>query len=209
MKPPRPIRGLIWQSRLLLRIASLVAPKAKRQEWLAKWDAEIWHWAHFLYESGRLTPASRFEVAKHLWGAFSDAAWLRFNRERVLTLWRNVPRTPRFCLTTIGLVLLITIAVSGFAPAVRAYFSSLPYRSPETLADLSFNGNFAHYHSDTLFLSASRWAQDSKTAEAISAYAWKTTGIAVGDRHIPVVSACVSPNFFAVLGTSAGMGRVW
>ena len=209
MQPPRPIRGLIWQSRLLLRIASLVVPKAKRNEWYAEWDAEIWHWAHFLYESGRLTPASRFEVAKHLWGAFSDAAWLRFNREKVLALWRNVPRTPRFCLTTIGLVLLITVAVSGFAPAVRAYFSSLPYRSPDTLADLSFSGNFAHYHSDTLFLSASRWAQESKTAEAISAYSWKTTAISAGDRHVPVVSACVSPNFFEVLGTNAGMGKLF
>jgi MacB-like periplasmic core domain len=209
MKPPRPIRGLIWQSRWLLHLASLLVPRARRKEWYAEWDAEIWHWAHFLYESGRLNHATRFEVVKHLWGAFSDAAWLRFNREKVLLLWRNVPRTSRFCLIAIGLVLVITIAASGFAPTVRWYFSSLPYKSPERLADLSFSGNFVHYHSDTLFLSASRWAQASKTAEAISAYSWQSAAISAGSRRVAVMSARVSPNFFEVLGINAGLGRLF
>lgn len=209
MNPPRPIRGLIRQSSWLLRIASLLVPKEQRKGWYEEWSAEVWHWAHFLHESGRLSRAARFELAKYVWGAFSDAAWLRFDREKVLLLRRNVPRTPRFCLMAIGIVLLIAVVASGFAPTIRGYLAPLPYQSPERLADLSFSGSFVHYHSDTLFLTASRWAQDSRTAEAIAAYSWQAGQIDTGNRRVPVVGARVSPNFFQVLGVGAGMGRLF
>ena len=54
MKPPSPIRGLLWQSSMLLRTASLLVPQAQREEWYKEWHAEVWHWIHFLHESGRV-----------------------------------------------------------------------------------------------------------------------------------------------------------
>jgi hypothetical protein len=39
MKPPRPIRGLLRQSFWLLRIASLLVPRAQRKEWYQEWQA--------------------------------------------------------------------------------------------------------------------------------------------------------------------------
>jgi hypothetical protein len=209
MKPPNPIRGLLRQSFWLLRIASLLVPRAQRKEWYQEWQAEVWHWTHFLLESGRLNQASRMELARHLWGAFSDAAWLRFDREKVLTLRRQLPRTPRFCLTAIALVLLIVVVGTGFAPTIRWCFSSLPYKSPERLADLSFSGTFIHYHSDTLFLTVKAWEKQSRTAEAISAYSWQPAALSTPGQRLTVVSARVSPDFFDVLGINPGMGRLF
>lgn len=209
MKPPRPIRGILWQSSWLLRIASLLAPKAQRKDWYEEWYAEIWHWAHFLHESGRLNPASRLEMAKYLWGAFSDAAWLRFDREKVFTRRREVSRTPRFCLSALGALLLMVIVATGFAPTIRWCFSSLPYKSADRLADLSFNGNFVHYHSDTLFLTVNQWSKKSRTAEAVSAYSWQPATLSTAHERMEVTSARVSPDFFDVLGVGAGRGRLF
>jgi hypothetical protein len=80
VKPAPSIRGLIWQCTFLLRAASLLVPQPQRADWYREWHAEIWHWAHFLNESGRLTPHSKLELIRHCWGAFADAAWHRFDQ---------------------------------------------------------------------------------------------------------------------------------
>src|SRR5215469_8742065 len=163
MEASRPIRGLIGLSSGVLWIASLLVPKAQRKAWLEKERAEVWHWLHFLHETGRLNSASKREIARHLWNSFSDALWLRFNRDKVLRLAREVPRTPRFCLMSLAVLLVVVVMASGFAPTIRGAFSSLPYSAPDRLMQLSFNSRFVHYPSDTLFIIAARWPQQSKT----------------------------------------------
>lgn len=209
MESPRPIRGLLWQSRMLLRAASLLVPKAQRKEWFEEWNGEIWHWIHFLHESGRLSPASKLELAKHLWGAFNDAAWKRWNREHVLRLIHERPRNPRFCIYSIAILLLIVIIGSGFAPTIRVSLSPLPFHEPDRLAELSFHGSFIHYHADHLFRTVRQWSTDSKTAEAIAGYSWDDTSISSYRGALPVITARVSPNFFDVLGNGAVAGRLF
>jgi hypothetical protein len=209
METSRAVRGLIRQSEWLLRIASLLVPKNQRKTWYEKWRTEVWHWAHFLHESGRLNPTTRVELAKHVCGAFKDAVWLRFDRVKVLKLVNERPRTPQFCLLAIAGFFLIAVIGSGFAPTVRSSLSPPPYRAPERLAHLSFNNNFVHYHLDSLFLAVSRWATQSKTAEAVAAYSWEGGTVAAARGPVDVISARVSPDFFEVLGVNAGMGRLF
>ncbi|HLJ28820.1 MAG TPA: ABC transporter permease [Candidatus Angelobacter sp.] len=209
METSRPIRSLIRQSGWLLRIASLLVPKDRRKAWHEKWSADVWHWAHFLHESGRLNSATRLDLTKHVCGAFREAFWLRFDRDKVLKLVRDVPRTPRFCLLTIAGFFLIAVIGSGFAPTVRSSLSPLPYRAPERLAHFSFNNNFIRYHLDSLFLAVSRWAEQSKTAEAVAGYSWESSTVSAAGGPVEVISARVSPDFFDVLGIGAGMGRLF
>lgn len=209
MEASRPIRGLIRVSSGVLWIASLLAPRARRKEWLEKRRAEMWHWIHFLHESGRLNYSTKREIARHLWRSFSDALWVRFNRDKAVRLSREVPRAPRFCLISLAAVLMIVVIASGFAPTIRGAFSRLPYKSPDRLAQLSFTGHFTHYPSDALFLTTARWMQQSKTAEALSAYSWAQAKMVTALGREELISARVSPDFFDVLGVSAEMGRVF
>src|SRR5215469_13516898 len=202
MKASRPIRGLIWRSWAVLRMASLLAPKARRKEWFEKQRTEAWHWIHFLYESGRLNATTKREIGKHLWGSFSAALWLRFSRDKVLRLSRELPRTPRFCLIGLAVILMVVVIVSGFAPTIRGAFSSLPYKAPDRVAQFSFNSRFVPYPSDTLFLTSSHWSQQSKTAESLSAYAWEQAKMRTALGREELIVARVAPNFFDVLGVN-------
>ena len=209
MEVSRPIRGLLRLSSGMLWIASLLAPKTQRKAWLEKQRAEIWHWVHFLHESGRLNSASKREIARHLGNSFSDALWLRFNRDKVLRLAREVPRAPRSCLAGLAVLLIVVVMASGFAPTIRGAFSRLPYNTPDRLMQLSFNGPFVHYPSDTLFLTAARWSQQSKTAESLSAYSWEPARMVTTLGREELASARVAPNFFDVMGVNAELGHVF
>jgi hypothetical protein len=209
MEASNPIRGLIRHSRWLLWIASLLVPKHQRKAWYEAWCAKVWHWAHFLYESGRLNARTRLELANHVRSAFGDAVWLRFDRDKVLKVVRERPRTPRFCLLAIATFFLLAVISSGFAPTIRSSFSRLPYNAPDRLAHLSFTNNYIRFHLDSLFLAVSRWAEQSKTAEAVSAYSWEPATVGAARDPVEVISARVSPDFFDTLGVGAGKGRLF
>jgi hypothetical protein len=209
MQASRPVRGLIRQLRWLLFIASIIVPKKQRKGWYERWSTDVWHWAHFLHESGRLNMTTRLELIRHAWSAFGDAFWQKFNRDKVMKLLRESPRTPRFCLLAISTLFFVAWIATGFAPTIRSSFSRLPYKDPERLAHLSFNNNFIRIKSDSLFLAASRWATQTKTAEAVSAYSWESAEIGTAGGPIEVISARVSPDFFDTLGVGAGMGRLF
>ena len=93
MQPDPKIRGLMWQCTAILRIASLLVPKPARAAWYQEWYGEIWHWLHFLAESGRLTRQSALELLRHCWGAFPDAAWHRFDQKKTVRAFEEVPRS--------------------------------------------------------------------------------------------------------------------
>ncbi|HEY6248762.1 MAG TPA: ABC transporter permease [Candidatus Angelobacter sp.] len=209
MEAARPIRGLIRLSSVVLWMASLLAPKAQRQAWLEKQRKEVWHWLHFLLESGQLNAARKRQIASHLWRAFSDALWSRFNRDKAIRLAREVPRAPRFCLISLGLLLIVVVVASGFAPTVRGALWWLPYKNPDRLVQLSFSGPYVHYPSDTLFLTTSRWSQQSKTAESLSAYSWEPARMTTALGREELISARVASNFFDVMGVNAELGHVF
>jgi hypothetical protein len=211
LKPARPIRGLIWQCALLLRAASVLVPKGQRREWYQEWYAEIWHWVHFLYESGRMNGATKLELAQHCWGAFPDAAWHRFNQDRFRRDVDEIPRSPRFCLGAISLALLLAFLFTGLAPTIRSSLAPtpLPYAQPERIAQVSFPGNFNRYGETVIFDSAAQWAQRSHTAKAVAAYSLRMAQVGTGHSVFTGMAARVSTNFFELLGSKAALGRLF
>jgi hypothetical protein len=212
---------LIWQCTLLLRFASLLVPKTHRKEWYQRWYSEVWHWAHFLVESRRLSAGSKLELMGHVWGAFPNAVWRRFDQERVLHSTRETLRSPSFCLGSIFSLLVVAVVLTGFAPTIRRGFTPLPYYQPDRIAVLSFPDHYAYYPDAGLFGAVNRWSRESRTATAMAAYSLRvSTVVPVEDRFpFPGVlaievrfatrSARVSPNFFEMLGVKAAAGRVF
>jgi len=203
------IRGLMWQCNVLLRIASLLVPKPARADWYQEWYGEIWHWLHFLAESGRLTRQAALELLRHCWGAFPDAAWHRFDQKKTIRAFEEVPRSARFCLGAIGGTFLFLILVTGFAPTIRSGFSPLPFPQPSRLAYLSFQSGFSQYDEEYLFRNTAEWAQQSKTADSVAAYSWRPVVIRVPEGLVRDISARVSPNLFELLGNKPTLGRMF
>ncbi|HEY6274536.1 MAG TPA: ABC transporter permease [Terriglobales bacterium] len=208
MKPASSIRGLIWQCAMVLRAAKWLVPKGQRQDWYREWYAEVWHWAHFLAESGRLDPGSKLDLARHCWGAFADAAWHRFDQARILRTMDQVPRSARFCLGSLFSLFVLALLLSGFAPTIRSGLRKLPYDHAERVALLHFDGYFAHYHDGTLFKSATDWSRRSRTASAIAAYSIQPVSVSLRGEFFDVLSTRVSPGFFELLGSQAARGRL-
>ena len=203
------IRPLIWQCKLLLRSASLLVPKPQRAEWYGEWYGEIWHWLHFLAESGRLNSHTSMELARHCWGAFPDAAFHRFSQKKVVRAFDEAPRTARFCLGAIFFVLIFLVLVTGLAPTIRSGFKPLPFHEPDHLAYLAMHGSFTKYDEENLFRVTAQWAERSKTAEMAAAYSWHPVGLVFPNQVVNDVSARVSPNFFELLGNKAALGRLF
>lgn len=209
MKPPSAIRGLIRRSALVLRAASILVPREKRAEWFREWYAEIWHRIHFLHESNRLSQSAQMALARDCWGSFADAAWLRFDRAKVMQVVREVPCTARFCLWSIGLTLLAVLIGSGFAPTIRTALAPMPFNQPQNLADLSFSGMGIYYPMDNIFNVVPVWEEKSQTTESMAAYSWTPSRLGTPGGPKKIVSARVSSGFFDVLGVKARMGRLF
>lgn len=203
------IRPLIWQCKLLLRTASLLVPKPQRAEWYREWFGEVWHWLHFLAESGRLNSHTSMELARHCWGAFPDAAFHRFSQKRVVRAFDEVPRTARFCLGAIFFVLVFLVLITGLAPTIRSGFKPLPFHQPDRLAYLAMHGAFTKYDEENLFRATAKWAEQSKTAEMVAAYSWHPVSLVFPNQVVNDISARVSPNFFDLLGNKAAIGRLF
>jgi len=202
------IRILIWQCKLLLRIASLLVPKPQRAEWYQERYGKVWHWLHFLAESGRLNAQTPLELARHCWSAFPDAAWHRFNRKKVLRALDEV-RTARFCLSASLCAFVFVVLATGFAPTIRSGFKPLPFRQPDRLAYLSLHGSVTKYDEANLFRVTAQWAERSKTAEMVAAYSWHPVKLSFPKKSTDDISARVSPSFFELLGNKAEMGRLF
>ncbi|MGZ7084296.1 MAG: ABC transporter permease [Candidatus Angelobacter sp.] len=209
MEPNPQIRLLIWQCKFLLRSASLLVPKSQRAAWYQEWYGEIWHWLHFLAESGRLNSNTSMELTRHCWGAFPDAAFHRFDHKKVSRAFDETPRTARFCLSAIFLAVVTVILITGLAPTIRSGFKPLPFHDPDRLAYLSMHGSFTKYDEENLFREAAKWAEGSKTAEMVAAYSWHPVSLKFPHDQVNDISARVSPNFFDLLGNKAALGRLF
>ncbi len=94
----RKCRSLIW-------LASWLVPVEQRVEWRNTWTQQVWHWCHFLAESGRLNLDTKLELARFCWSAFPSALWCRFNREEFQRGVGRLQRSPLVCLGAIALAL--------------------------------------------------------------------------------------------------------
>ncbi len=212
MRLPDAVRRTLWSCQSLVWLASWLVPRRGRVAWREDRSRAVWHWVHFLAETGELNRQNRRLLARHCWELFADAWWQRFEKEEFHRRISRLRVAPATCLATLALLLIIGGLTGSSISSLRSLFST-PIVHPEqvfvvTVDGRGLNGRFQRVSSPRLLELASIW-QQSKRLSGIAAYSWGPGK--VGDSHntVPVAIARVAPNFFDVLGVRAATGRTF
>jgi MacB-like periplasmic core domain len=192
----------------LVWLASWLVPRRQRREWRAVKTGQVWHWSHFLAESGQLNREKKLELARHCWDLFFVALWTRYEREGFLRRMDRVRRAPATCLAAIVLLLTTIIWAGGFIPLARSLFSSA-VSNPDRDCIISLDGKFRRFRLETLLDLTSAW-RASKFLDAVAPYSWGPSKLVVaGKRTVPILSARVAADFFDILGVKPTLGRAF
>ncbi len=208
MRLPDALRRTLWSSQALIWLASWLVPGDRRREWRRQRSSAVWHWTHFLAESGQLNRENRMILARHCWGAFPEAWWQRFDRERMGRL-RIAPGT---CLAVLALALVVSVVTGGSIASLRSAFST-PISHPEQVYSITVDGRglnarFQRIQSETLLDFSSVW-QKSGALNGAAVYSWGPAKFDDPEAEIPILTARVSADFFDVLGVKAIEGRTF
>ena len=199
--------GVTIQScRCLIWLASWVVPKPLRREWSAMWRSKVWHWANFLAETERLTGHNQRTLMRNCWGAFAEAFWLRYDRERFLLRKQRLLRSPGTCLAACFLVAIVLLLAGGFVPSKSSLFSQQTYQ-PDRVAFVSFKGKYVRIRSETLLYLGSVW-KESPEAKQMALYSWGPSRLSDDWSEVPVVESRVGSEFFQLLGAKPELGRL-
>jgi hypothetical protein len=205
---PHPLNRLLWWCNLILRLASWIVPRRQRLEWRQEWEAEVWHWSHFLIESGRLSPRTEQELVWHCWGAFADALWHRFNRVVVLRYVAETPRTPQFCL----FACLALLAVLLFGRPAAFFFDTIapaPYANRDCLLTVLLSDKTYWLQPEVLRDLAARWPAQTQAIDSSAVYAWRPSMVRGPGGTESLLSARVTAGIFGLLGVRPSLGRVF
>jgi hypothetical protein len=173
------IRPALLQPRLVIRIASLLVPSQRREEWTREWLAEL----H--YAQSHAGEAQSYAFAR---GAFHDAFWQQrdfWSPKRTARL----AQSPWFCLAALATVLLLCGAASGLLPLTRLALGPLPYADAGRIVTIAQAATIGR-RTGVLAEDVALWRASSTTLDGIATYAWDQSENA----------ARVSDNFFGVLG---------
>ncbi len=125
--------------RLLLRTAGLLVPRQNRADWIAEWEAELWHVSRSRGSEPR-EGDSRPEPAKFCLGAFQDAWWLRLNNPRPSPP-RVVRRgSPSMCLLSLAGWAAVSAMLAFCLPSARKAILPAPYADASNLVMISPSG---------------------------------------------------------------------
>jgi MacB-like periplasmic core domain len=207
MQFPDPLRRTLLSCRAILWLASGLVPREHRAEWQGQRLRRIWHWINFLSETGQLNRENKLELARHCWGAFADAFWVRYDRKEFLLRLEHLFRAPATCLAVATLLVSVVVLAGGFIPAAQSRLSSAISR-PDRVCVVSLNGKFRRLRSETLLDLASAW-KGSKLLSAVAPYSWGPGRLAGEYRTVPILTARVAPDFFELLGVNAAAGRTF
>ena len=136
-------------SRFIIRCAALLAPARERAEWLAEWQAELWHVCHSYH--ARSCFHGNAEVTDFCLGAFQDAFWLRWNNPRSIP--RRVFRTgsPSRCAFSLAVWTAASLLICFCLPGARRAIRPSPYRHADDLVMIS-SGGYSGAQSPTIRL---------------------------------------------------------
>jgi hypothetical protein len=117
-------------SLFILRCASWLVPGRERTEWLAEWQAELWHVWH----------SSHRDAACFCLGAFPDAFWLRWSDPRSLPRrFLRVGSATR-CSLSLAMWTAISLLLCLGLPGARKAIQPSPYRDGDGLVTISSGG---------------------------------------------------------------------
>jgi len=191
-------RAIVW-------LASWLVPREQRTDWRLQSNRHVWHWVNFLAEHGLLNRDNKLELARHCWGLFADAFWIRYQKEEFLRHADRRLRAASTCLIAACVLVLAVILAGGFIPGARSRLSSAISR-PQQVCVINLKGKFRRFRSETLLDLVTVW-KGSKLLEQAAAYSWGPQSLMSAQRTVPILTAQVSPEFFELLGVKAAVGR--
>jgi hypothetical protein len=127
-------------SLFILRIAAWLVPGQERAEWLAEWQAELWHVWHSRQSKSRGRFRGSPEITDFCLGAFRDACWLRWNNPHSTRRRALRAGSASRCSVTLALWAGISLLVGLSLPGVRKAVSPSPYRDADGLVMISSGG---------------------------------------------------------------------
>ena len=204
----RRLKRLLRWCNLILLCASWIVPLRLRADWRREWEAEVWHWGHFLLESGRLSVSTEQELLSRCWGAFADALWHRFNRAATLRSLQDFVRTARFCLLAC-LALLACVLIGRPTRAFHEMFRPAFGVGSDHLLTVSLGENSSWLQPEVIRDLATTWPTQAPIIISDATYAWRPSMVIGPEGKQSVLSARVTPNIFDVLGARPILGRVF
>lgn len=128
-------RGGLLPYRVALRLISLRVASAKREDWFAEWDAELWHAAAAIVAGTPASLAQHRAVLNFCHGAMADVRCLRqldkrspqlldasserAGREAAARLHARPLGSPFGCLAVLALLAVVAAAVAAVLPGTR------------------------------------------------------------------------------------------
>ncbi len=204
----RPPKKLLWRCNHVLRLASWIVPRGQRAEWLREWEGEVWHWGHFLVESGRLSGRTERELLRHCWGAFADATWHRFNRVAVLRFMHEWPRTPRFCIFAI-MAVLVMLLPGDPASIFSGFIAPPPYADSDHLVTVFLARRSPWLVPELLRDWVFQLSRETPLISGGATYAWRPSLVRGPSGTESILSARVTPGLFGLLGVRPSLGRTF
>ncbi len=126
--------------RFILQLAALLVPGGERAEWLAEWQAELWHvWHAYSRKSCGCFHGGQ-AVTDFCFGAFRDAFWLRRNNPQSIP--RRVFRigSASRCSLSLALLTAISLAICLYLPGARMAIQPSHYPGADGLVTISRGG---------------------------------------------------------------------
>lgn len=203
---PDPLRTTLVSCQSLIWMAGWLVPRSRRTAWKTQWLSKVWHWAHFLAESGRFDAANRMALARHCWGAFPDAFWQRFDREDFFQRRDRLLLSPATCLVFCCVLLVGVVLGGGFIPRLMSMLSA-PVAHADRVAVVSFDAKYTRLRSGTLQRLTSVW-QESPLLSELATYSWGSGKFNGDSGPVTILEAQVTPGFFNLLNVHAQAGRL-
>lgn len=192
--------------RAILWLASRILPRPLRHEWLELWENKAWHWANFLAETQRLNWINQRALFRACARSFSEALWLRYDRDKFLARKRRMVSSPVACLGAAFLLFVLLLLAGGFVPPRGSLFSRSVLQ-PERVAVVSFKGKYVRIRSETLLYLGGVWKQ-APGATQLALYSSGPSRFSDDWSEVPVIRSRVAPDFFQLLGVHAELGRL-
>jgi len=175
----------VFPPTVIIKIASLLVPSERREEWIKEWLAEL-HYAR--------THAGEAESFAFASGAFRDAIWQQrdfWNPKRT----RRLMQSPWFCIGSLTAILVLIIVASGMLPMTRMAVMPLAYRDASRIQTIAESSTIST-RSALPGRAVEWWRSDSRTLDGIATYLWESQEV-----------ASVSEDFFYVLGAKTAAGH--